>query len=146
MNCISGQMGGLYLLATGCWAGPAVSWAYTAGILFAGFLMAVFGSGILVARMTGRIVEENGLELNGLKNGGRLIGQLERALIFLLIMIGQPGGIGFLVAAKSILRFEEAKRQPLAEYVLIGTLLSFSLAIAVSALTMWTVGYVLGAH
>ena len=146
MSCVSGPVGGLHLLATGCWAGPGGSWAYTAGILLAGFLVAVFGSGVLVARITGRIVEENGLELDGLKNGGRLIGQLERALIFLLIMIGQPGGIGFLVAAKSILRFEEAKKQPLAEYVLIGTLLSFSLAIAVSALTMWAAGYDMGAH
>lgn len=46
-------------------------------------------------------------------------------------------GIGFLVAAKSILRFEEAKKQKLAEYVLIGTLLSFSLAIALATATKW---------
>ena len=50
--------------------------------------------------------------------------------------IGQPGAIGFLVAAKSILRFEEAKKQKLAEYVLIGTLLSFTLAMALSYLTL----------
>ncbi len=116
----------------------------TAGILLAGFMMTVFGSGLLVAGVAGWIVRENNLHLNGLKNGGRLIGQLERALIFLLILIGQPGGIGFLVAAKSILRFEEAKKQPLAEYVLIGTLLSFTLAIAVSAFTMWLVECVQG--
>ena len=46
--------------------------------------------------------------------------------------------IGFLVAAKSILRFEEAKEQKLAEYVLIGSLLSFSIAIILSAVTKWT--------
>jgi sterol desaturase/sphingolipid hydroxylase (fatty acid hydroxylase superfamily) len=134
------NIGGAAVLAFGCWTVPAGAWGnalYAAGILLAGFLLAVFGSGILVAWVMGRIVEENGLELNGLKNGGRLIGRLERALIFLLLMIGQPGGIGFLVAAKSVLRFEEAKKQPLAEYVLIGTLLSFSLAIAVSALAIW---------
>ena len=45
--------------------------------------------------------------------------------------------IGFLVAAKSILRFEEAKKQKLAEYILIGTLLSFSLAIALASATKW---------
>lgn len=41
------------------------------------------------------------------------------------------------VAAKSILRFEEAKKQPLAEYVLIGTLWSFSLAIALAYFTFY---------
>ena len=59
---------------------------------------------------------------------------------FLFIFIGQPTGIGFLVAAKSILRFEEAKEQKLAEYVLIGSLLSFSTAIAMSAATRWAMG------
>ena len=61
-------------------------------------------------------------------------------LIFLFIFIGQPAGIGFLVAAKSILRFEEARQQKLAEYVLIGTLLSFSLAVALAAATQWAAG------
>jgi hypothetical protein len=49
--------------------------------------------------------------------------------------IGQAGGIGFLGAAKSILRFEEAKKQKLAECVSMGTLLSFSLAIALTSAT-----------
>lgn len=105
-------------------------------VLFAGFVATVQGSGFLVGKVAARLVEQNPLEIGGLKGGGKLIGQLERALIFLLILIGQPAGIGFLVAAKSILRFEEAKKQELAEYVLIGTLLSFSLAIALSSLTL----------
>jgi hypothetical protein len=58
----------------------------------------------------------------------------------LFIFIDQSAGIGFLVAAKSILRFEEAKEQKLAEYVLIGSLLSFSIAIALSAVTKWAMG------
>ena len=72
-------------------------------------------------------------------SGGKWIGRFERALIFTLIFIDQPIGIGFLVAAKSILRFEEARQQKLAEYVLIGTLLSFSLAIAVASVTKWAI-------
>jgi hypothetical protein len=134
------------LLAMGCWTTSIAGMGYIAGVLVVGFLVTVYGCGAVVARVTSRIVMENGLELNGLKNGGRLIGQLERALIFLLIAIGHPGGIGFLVAAKSILRFEEAKKQPLADYVLIGTLLSFSLAIAVATLTMWLAGYCMGSR
>jgi len=40
--------------------------------------------------------------------------------------------IGFLVAAKSVLRFKEAENQALAEYILIGTRWSFTLTIALS--------------
>jgi hypothetical protein len=106
-------------------------------IVLAGFIATVQGSSFLIDKVAKRLMDENNLELDGLVNGGKLIGQLERSLIFLFIFIGQPAGIGFLVAAKSILRFEEAKKQRLAEYVLIGTLLSFSLAIALASATMW---------
>ncbi len=71
----------------------------------------------------------------GLPNAGRLIGQLERGLIFLLVLVGQPQGVGFLVTAKSILRFGEIKdsgQQKEAEYIIIGTLMSFGWALAVS--------------
>ncbi|SER02104.1 DUF3307 domain-containing protein [Thalassovita taeanensis] len=75
---------------------------------------------------------------NGLKQGGRLIGMLERGLIFALILLGQPLGVGFLVASKSILRFGTATRdQRTAEYVIIGTLASFGWAILAAYATQW---------
>jgi len=48
--------------------------------------------------------------------------------------------IGFLIAAKSIFRFRESsnKRQ-ITEYVLLGTLLSFTLAIVVSVATKYII-------
>jgi len=109
-------------------------------IVLGGFVATVQGACFLIGRFAKQLTERNQLELDGLQNGGRLIGQLERALIFLLIFIGEPAGIGFLVAAKSILRFEEAKKQKLAEYVLIGTLLSFSIAITLASATKWAMG------
>ncbi|MEO6301405.1 MAG: DUF3307 domain-containing protein, partial [Paracoccaceae bacterium] len=70
---------------------------------------------------------------HGLPGGGRVIGQLERGLIFLLILSGQAAGIGFLIAAKSVLRFSETKDDHrISEYVIIGTLASVTWAIAVS--------------
>ncbi len=66
----------------------------------------------------------------GLENGGRIIGQWERALIFVLVLAGYPGGIGWLIAAKSIFRFGELKdpeQRMEAEYIIIGTLMSFVL-------------------
>lgn len=74
----------------------------------------------------------------GLPNGGRMIGLLERAMIFLLVLVGQPAGIGFLIAAKSILRFDTAsKNQHASEYVIIGTLASFAWALAGGYATLW---------
>lgn len=67
----------------------------------------------------------------GLPGGGRTIGHLERSMIFLLILTGQAQSIGFLIAAKSVLRFGSiSTEKEVSEYVIIGTLASFSWAIA----------------
>ena len=76
----------------------------------------------------GRIITE----VESLENAGQLIGMMERFLILLFILLDRWEGIGFLLGAKSIFRFgdlTEAKDTKLTEYVLIGTLLSFILAI-----------------
>jgi hypothetical protein len=67
-------------------------------------------------------------EPHSLPLGGQLIGRLERAMILMLVLAGQPGAIGFLIAAKSILRFNELARDGdrASEYVIIGTLASFA--------------------
>lgn len=59
---------------------------------------------------------------------GSLIGILERALIIVFIYLQQYGAIGFLIAAKSILRFKVANEGEKSEYVLTGTLLSLTIA------------------
>jgi hypothetical protein len=64
-----------------------------------------------------------------LPKGGRLIGRLERAMILMLVIAGRADGIGFLIAAKSVLRFNELARDDdrrVSEYVIIGTLASFA--------------------
>jgi len=64
-----------------------------------------------------------------LPNAGRLIGITERWLVLVLIIIGQFSAVGFLITAKSILRFKDGDYLK-TEYVLIGTMLSFAIAIA----------------
>ncbi|MFD1614027.1 DUF3307 domain-containing protein [Gelatiniphilus marinus] len=67
-----------------------------------------------------------------LKNAGEYIGILERLLVFVFIVTQHWEGIGFLLAAKSVFRFgdlSKAKDRKLTEYILIGSLLSFGLAI-----------------
>jgi len=104
---------------------------------FAGFIATIRGSGFLLALSTRELISKNNLKLEGLQNGEALIGQLERGLIFLFFIIGQPLIIGFLLLAKAILRFEESKKQRQAEYILVGTLLNFTAAIAISSATLW---------
>ena len=76
----------------------------------------------------------------GLAEGGKTIGWLERMLIFVFVLTGQPAGVGFLIAAKSIFRFGELKdseNRKEAEYIIIGTFASFLFALLVSLLTKW---------
>jgi len=67
-----------------------------------------------------------------LQNAGKWIGNLERLLVFIFVVLGRWEAVGFLLAAKSIFRFGDLKNgedRRLTEYVLIGTLLSFGIAI-----------------
>ena len=72
--------------------------------------------------------EENG---GGLPNAGKLIGITERLLVLTLVLLQQYSVIGFIIAAKSILRFSDTQKT---EYVLVGTLLSFGIAILMGVL------------
>jgi hypothetical protein len=65
---------------------------------------------------------------NTLLNAGRIIGSLERVISFILIAFNQFAAVGFIIAAKSILRFRDLETAK-TEYVLIGSLLSFGVAI-----------------
>lgn len=67
-----------------------------------------------------------------LKDAGKYIGILERVLVFIFIIVDHWEAVGFLIAAKSVFRFgdlKESKDRQLTEYVLIGTLISFGIAI-----------------
>ena len=73
----------------------------------------------------------------GLDSAGKWIGIVERILILLFIIMNQFGAVGFLIAAKSVFRFGSISNpddQMRAEYILIGTLISFALAIATGVL------------
>ncbi len=76
--------------------------------------------------------EHDKLQTDSLVNAGKYIGILERLLVFVFILVNHWEGVGFMIAAKSVFRFSdlaEAKQRKLTEYVLIGTLLSFGLAV-----------------
>ena len=59
---------------------------------------------------------------------------LERIFVFIFIIMGRWEGIGFLLAAKSVFRYgdlSKAEDRKLTEYILMGTLMSFGLAILI---------------
>lgn len=116
------------LWSGGLWAGLDANWLPALMVLVAGAILATRAGGFAVGLLMRPWAD---VELpKGLTNGGALIGLLERGLIFLLVMVDQSAGIGFLIAAKSVLRFETtSKDQKAGEYVIIGTLASFGWAL-----------------
>lgn len=72
-----------------------------------------------------------------LQHAGQYIGILERLMVFTFTVTNNWEAIGFLIAAKSVFRFGDLKDSrdlKLTEYVLIGTLLSFGLAMGAGLL------------
>jgi hypothetical protein len=98
-------------------------------LLFAGFLFCTKPANILIREVFALYKIKLPRDQNtDLFNAGKLIGIIERILTLTFLLYGQFEAVGFLIAAKSILRYEGANTSK-TEYVLIGTLLSFGLAI-----------------
>ncbi|MEM6892885.1 MAG: DUF3307 domain-containing protein [Bacteroidota bacterium] len=105
-------------------------------LLLSAFLVFVtYVSGILMRMLLLPYMKEintdDAEEGGSLPNAGKYIGMLERLFVFGFICIGQWAAIGLLIAAKSVFRFGDLNKgnnRKLTEYVLIGTLLSFGLA------------------
>lgn len=112
-------------------------WAYSAGLFFL-----IFAANILIRELLsyiGSLAETNN---QSLPNAGKYIGIIERLLIFIFVVLDFWQAIGFLLAAKSIFRFgdlSEAKNRKLTEYVMIGTLLSFGIAIVCGLIVSYIV-------
>lgn len=63
---------------------------------------------------------------------GATIGVLERLLIATLVLAGGVAAVGLVIAAKTIARFRQLEDRLFAEYYLLGTLASVSLAVITS--------------
>jgi hypothetical protein len=61
---------------------------------------------------------------------GATIGALERLLIVAFVLVGAEAAVGFVIAAKTIARFKQLDDRGFAEYYLLGTLASVSVALA----------------
>jgi hypothetical protein len=68
---------------------------------------------------------------------GRVIGLLERLILFYLVLDDQFGALGFVIAAKTMARFKNLEDRNFAEYFLVGTFLSVAAAGCVALFTKW---------
>lgn len=104
-------------------------WIYAAALVLLTIVSGIVIK-VLLEKWTEKLEKE---EDDSLNSAGKYIGILERLFVFTFILTGNWGAIGFLIAAKSVFRFgdlRESKNRKLTEYILIGTLLSFGIAIA----------------
>lgn len=104
-------------------------WVYAAALL----LITIVSGIVMRELMSNWSKAINDSNEESLNNAGKYIGMLERLFVFIFVITGNWEGIGFLLAAKSVFRFgdlKESKDRKLTEYILIGTLLSFGIAIA----------------
>lgn len=136
------------------WLVYAGSDYYALLVLAAGIIATIPMGAILVGKAVApflakleRVREDAPTAPHGFEEGGRLIGQLERALILLFVLLNQITAIGFLIAAKSILRFGEVKdraNRMEAEYIIIGTLVSFLWGLVLAYVTRQVLHTIIG--
>jgi hypothetical protein len=107
------------------------------------FVVIVFGggffTGVLCRGFLGRLSSE---KRPGIERAGRYIGILERSLVLAAVLFGKMEFIGYIFAAKSIARYPEMKDGThFAEYYLIGTLTSISIAFFGGLLLKYLLGW-----
>lgn len=100
------------------------------------YIFIIWPTGYFVSKATAHwrkeIDEIDSGDLAGLSYAGKWIGRIERVLILTFVIFNHYEAIGFLIAAKSIFRvngIKEKHDRKEVEYILIGTLLSFAIAI-----------------
>jgi len=111
---------------------------YNFWLILTAYLFTIFPLAYLLGYATQRwrkdIEQTPDRSATSLSEAGKWIGIFERIMVLTFVIYNHFEGIGFLIAAKSILRFNGIKGDHIrkeAEYILIGTLMSFSLSILI---------------
>lgn len=121
-------------------ANPDQYYAYV--VILVGWLIIISPVGELIGNYLKRR-EPAEYQSPGLEKAGKIIGQLERTIILVFYLGGSLEGIAFLVVAKSIYRFGDLKKGyeksensedgevtfSISEYIILGSLLSYTAAI-----------------
>ena len=108
--------------------------SFSTPLLILAILLCIKPANILIKLILEKYQVGESASCDNIKNAGALIGNLERLLTIVFVLLGQFEAIGFIVAAKSILRFKDTDTAK-TEYVLAGTFLSFGIAILCGLMT-----------
>ncbi len=103
-------------------------------LITAGYFLILWPTGYFVGKLTSRFwAQIPSADRAGLDEAGFWIGCLERLFVYFFVLIDQLAAISILIGVKSIYRLgaiRASERRKEAEYILIGTLISFALAMA----------------
>ena len=100
-------------------------------LLITSFLLISYVASVIIKILISKWKQENEVT----NAAGKYIGMMERVLVFVFIVLNHWEGVGFLLAAKSVFRIGDLTKSHevrLTEYILIGTLLSFGIAIGIA--------------
>lgn len=110
-------------------------------VVILAYLVIIWPAGFIIGKATSKWrkeIEDLTPERDSLKEAGKWIGIFERILVLTFVLVNQYPAIGFLIAAKSILRFGDKNtemQRKQTEYVLVGTLMSFTIAIFIGLIS-----------
>lgn len=110
-----------------------MDWMFRVGVVVAAYI-AVSVVGAYVIRAILRRYEGD-IVTGGLRGAGMAIGIIERVMVLTFVLVDQYTAITIVFAAKSIARFNELEDRDMAEYYLIGTLLSITVAMIIGIVT-----------
>lgn len=115
---------------------------YYFSLLLLAYLLVTTPVGFIIKYATMRIAshhlnQQDSSPTMSVENVGKLIGIFERIIILTLVLLSQYEAIGFLITGKSIIRFADKNSDLRSEYVLVGTMMSYALAILVGVATKW---------
>lgn len=109
-------------------------------IMITAFVFLTWPSGLLIGQLTKKWRNQLA-NSDALNSAGKWIGIIERCIILVLVLQNQYEAIGLLIAAKSIIRFNETDRpEQKTEYLLIGTLISISMAVVTGLIVIYLLG------
>ncbi len=140
------------------WAGPLRESTALGGLLLAltrpdamliafGLLLAANESNLLIRWLLGFLeLKPTGMSSQRITpleyKRGRVIGLIERIMIYSFVLSGQFVAVGFVLAAKGFTRSRDVQPddRDFTEYIIIGTLMSVGLAMLLGTLVAWALG------
>jgi len=119
-------------------------WSEPSTFLIASFFVAIiFGGSFFIGAFCSGFLKAMDVKKHpGIDRAGRYLGMVERSLVLTAVLVGRIEFVGYIFAAKSIARYPEMKEEShFAEYYLIGTLTSISIAFFGGLLLKYLLGW-----